>query len=46
MLDSFISVKALANNDAIFHNDSAYQRVRLYLTFTLTRERKREIQKI
>jgi len=46
VLDSFIAVKALANDDAIFHNDSAYEWVRLYLTFTLGRECKSEIQKI
>jgi hypothetical protein len=46
VLDSFIAVKALANDDAIFHNDSAYERVRLYLTFTLGRQFKSEIQKI
>ena len=46
VLDSFIAVKTLANDDAIFHNDSTYERVRLYLTFTLGRECKSEIQKI
>jgi hypothetical protein len=46
VLDSFIAVKALANDDAIFHNDSTYEWVRLYLTFPLGRECKSEIQKM
>jgi hypothetical protein len=46
VLDSFISVKTLTNDDAIFHNNSTYERVRLYLTFTPGRECKSEIQKI
>jgi hypothetical protein len=46
VLDSFIAVKALANDDAIFHNDSSYERVRLYLTFALARQFKSEIQKV
>jgi len=46
VLDSFIAVKALTNDDAIFHNDSTYAWVGLYLTFPPGRECKSEIQKI
>jgi len=46
VLDSFIAVKALSNNDAILHNDSPHERVWLYLTFTLGGECEREIKKI
>jgi len=46
VLDSFIAVKTLANDDAIFHNDSPNERVRLYLTFPLGRECQSKIQKI
>ncbi len=46
VLDSFIAVKALTNDDAIFHNDTTYEWVGLYLTFPLGRECKSEIQKI
>ena len=46
VFDSFIAVKALAHNDAILHNDGADQRIRLYLTFTFARQRKREIKEI
>ena len=46
VLDSFVAVKTLANDDAIFHNNSPYERVRLYLTFSPGRERQSEIHKI
>jgi len=46
VLDSFIAVKALANNDAILHNDSPHERIRLYLAFALGGECEREIKKI
>jgi len=46
VLDSFIAVKTLANDDAIFHNNSTYERVRLYLTFSPGSECESEIQKI
>jgi hypothetical protein len=46
VFDSFIAVKALANDDGIFHNDSTYEWVGLYLTFPFGRECKSEIQKI
>ncbi len=46
VLDSIVAVKALAHDDPILNNDSTHKRVRLYLTFTLGRECKSEIQKI
>lgn len=46
MFDSFIEVKALADNDAILHNDSAHQWVRPYLTFTFGGKGKSKIEKI
>jgi hypothetical protein len=46
VFDYFKAVKALANDDAIFHNDSTYEWVGLYLTFPLGRECKSEIRKI
>ena len=46
VFDSFIPMKAAANNDAILYDKGAYQWVRLYLTFTFGRERKREIKKV
>jgi hypothetical protein len=46
VLDSFIAVKAQANDCCLFHDDSTYEWVGLYLTFTLGRQFKSEIQKI
>ena len=46
VFDSFIAVKALANNDAILHNDGADERVRPHLTFTFGGKCKSEIKKI
>ena len=46
VFDSVIAVKALGDDDAVFHNDSTYEWVGLYLTFPLGRKCKSVIQKI
>jgi hypothetical protein len=46
VFDSFIAVKALANNDAIFHDNSANERIWSYLTLTFSGKCKRGIKKI
>jgi hypothetical protein len=46
VFDSFVAVKALANNDATLHHDGADQRVWLYLTFAFGGKGKRAIKKI
>jgi hypothetical protein len=43
---SFITVKAPTNNDSIFHDNSAHERVRLYLTFAFGSEGDCKVEKI
>jgi hypothetical protein len=42
--DSVVTVKALAHNDPILHDDGTHQRVWLYLTFAFGRECQSQIQ--
>jgi hypothetical protein len=46
VFDPRITVKALANNNAILYNNRADKRIRPYLTFTFSSKCKREIKKI
>jgi hypothetical protein len=43
--DPIVTVKALAHDDPILHNDGTYKRVRPYVTFTLGCECQSQIQK-
>ena len=44
VFDSFIAVKAPANNDAMLHHDGADERVRPYVTFTFGGKCERDIE--
>ena len=46
VFDSFIAVKALPNDNVIFHDNGSYQRVGRYLTFTFRGKCERAIEKV